>query len=255
MLSRLKMSLSSERVFTAPEGERLYAIGDLHGRVDLLDRLMAGIEQDMTTFEGERLRLIFLGDYVDRGPDSKETLTRLMQIQKKYDHVNFLLGNHEEAMMTFLKDPKDGEAWLDYGGLETLDSYGVSAPSPQSSPQALEKARNELAKKLPKAHKTFLESLRLSVTYGDYFFVHAGVRPGIALDEQQRHDLLWIRDEFLTSDWSPGKIVVHGHTPGERPQLARWRIGVDTGAYATGRLTCIVLENDTKRFLSTRKRI
>lgn len=239
----------------APEGDRIYAIGDIHGRVDLLSRLMWGIEVDMRSFAGDRMRLVFLGDYVDRGPKSKETLDKLLEIKERYEHVDFILGNHEEAMLNFLQDPKSGEVWLDFGGLETLDSYGVAPPSPRSSPVALESARDALEGAVPHAHIDFLEDLAVCVTHGDYFFVHAGVRPGIALESQDRSDMLWIREEFLSSDWSPGKIIVHGHTPGEKPALARWRIGVDTGAYATGRLTCVVLEGTTRRFLSTRSRL
>ncbi len=254
MLDLLSKPFQQGRETSAPEGERLYAIGDIHGRVDLLDRLMAGIERDMRSFDGERIRLIFLGDYVDRGPTSRQTVDRLLEIKKAYPHVRFIMGNHEEALLNFIHDPSGGEAWLDFGGVETLDSYGIPLPTPRSSPAALEAARDALEQALPIRHLRFFETLSLSVCYGDYFFVHAGVRPGIALDAQDRADLLWIRDEFLTADWAPGKVIVHGHTPGERPQLARWRIGVDTGAYATGRLTAVVLEGTTRRFLSTRKR-
>ncbi len=255
MLSLLNRSSQQGKECCAPEGERIYAIGDLHGRVDLLDRLLAGIEADLRTFDGERTRLVFLGDYVDRGPRSKETLDRLIEIKSRYEHTSFILGNHEDAMLSFLQDPIIGEVWLDFGGIETLDSYGVAPPSPRSSPVALRSARDALEGAIPEGHLDFLEDLELSASFGDYFFVHAGVRPGIALEAQERSDMLWIREEFLSSDWSPGKIVVHGHTPAEKPALARWRIGVDTGAYATGRLTSVVLEGSSRRFLSTRSRI
>ncbi|MGF1453926.1 MAG: metallophosphoesterase family protein [Alphaproteobacteria bacterium] len=256
MLSLLNRSNNQGKPDCAvPEGERIYAVGDIHGRVDLLSRLMWGIEADMRSFTGERMRLVFLGDYVDRGPKSRETLDKLLEIKDRYEHATFILGNHEEAMLNFLQDPKGGDVWLDFGGLETLDSYGVAPPNPRSSPLALESARDALQGAVPEAHIEFLEELEVSATYGDYFFVHAGVRPGIALESQDRNDLLWIREEFLSSDWSPGKIIVHGHTPGEKPALSRWRIGVDTGAYATGRLTSVVLEGTTRRFLSTRSRM
>ncbi len=254
MLSLLNRSNNQGDEFCIPVGERVYAIGDIHGRVDLLDRLLVGIRADLKSFSGVRVRLVFLGDYIDRGPNSRKTIDRLLELRERYPDSRFLLGNHEEAMLNFLDDPKSGNAWLDFGGVETLNSYGVGTPTPRSSIAALEKARDELEEAVPEEHLDFLDELELSTSIGDYFFAHAGVRPGVALEEQDRSDLLWIREEFLGSDWAPGKIVVHGHTPDEKPLLGRWRIGIDTGAYATGKLTCVALEGATRRFLSTRTR-
>ncbi len=239
---------------SAPPGERIYAIGDVHGRADLLRRLLNGIRKDMARADGALCRVIFLGDYVDRGPQSKETLDILSVLPDHFEHVHFLKGNHEEAMLNFLDDPFGQEAWLDFGGVETLESYGVAPPMPRQSAEALENTRSGLEMALPETHMAFLEGLNLTLTFGDYFFVHAGVRPGVALEDQVQDDLLWIREEFLSSDWAPGKIIIHGHTPREQPVIGRWRIGVDTGAYATGRLTCVVLEGTGRRFLSTQKR-
>ncbi len=254
VLSFLKKTLAKDAAARTPPGQRIYAVGDIHGRADLLDRLMAGIEKDLASFKGERFHLIFLGDYIDRGPDSAAVIDKLIGIQKRMPTARFLMGNHEEAMRRFMDNPLREEAWLDYGGVETLESYRVAPPMPRQSQEALMACGSNLVKKLPEAHRRFFDRLELCLTLGDYFFCHAGVKPGVPLDEQDPADLLWIRQEFLSSDWEPGKVIVHGHTPSEEPSIGPWRIGVDTGAYATGRLTCAVLEDDDRRFLSTAPR-
>lgn len=231
---------------SAPEGKRVYAIGDIHGRIDLLEELLARIHDDNG---GNADQLVFLGDYVDRGPDSKGVIDRLTALGNSDQEVIFLKGNHEAIMLDFLNDPSEKLHWLEWGGEETLESYGVENVLGRSG----EDLAAELAKQLPAEHKLFLESLRLTHLEGDYLFVHAGVRPGVPLEDQQEEDLLWIRKRFhkASSKERPDKVVIHGHQPTKKPIDAGWRIGIDTGACWTGRLTAVVLEGTKRRFLST----
>ena len=230
----------------APEGQRIYAVGDIHGRLDLLEDLLGRIDRDSA---GAARRLVFLGDYVDRGPDSRGVLERLAALAAAEPTAVFLKGNHEAAMLDFLDAPADGDAWLSWGGAETLESYGI-APRLTAPPEAL---AEDLRRALPPAHGAFLRSLRLSFTAGDYFFVHAGVRPGAALADQKEEDLLWIRDAFhgAKPEDRPAETIVHGHHPTRKPVDEGWRIGVDTGAVWTGVLSAAVLEGAERRFLST----
>lgn len=227
---------------------RVYAIGDIHGCVGLLDQLHRMIVADSASHRGE-VAIVYLGDYIDRGPDSKAVIDRLVQLRGFRAH--FLKGNHDAALLDFLRDPETYQVWRNYGAPETLMSYGVRPPL-FTTGQDYTRARDELAEKLPAEHLRFFNDLELSVSHGDYFFAHAGARPGIDLEEQFAEDLMWIRDDFLSSRYDFGKIVVHGHTP--QPVAAKHsnRIGVDTGAYATGTLSCVVLEGETQRFLKAR---
>ncbi|MBB5519691.1 metallophosphoesterase family protein [Amphiplicatus metriothermophilus] len=231
----------------APAGARLYAVGDVHGRADLLDRLLEMIAAEDAG--GARKRLVFLGDYVDRGPDSRGVLDRLAALKEAEPDAVFLKGNHEEALLDFLEDPEGMSEWLDWGGAATLRSYGV-APEGDRAPAALAAA---LRARLPDAHRAFLRDLSLYEVAGDYLFVHAGLRPGLPLAEQKARDLLWIRDAFHNAPphKRPDKVVVHGHHPVRRPLDAGWRIDVDTGACFSGMLTAVVLEGTSRRFLST----
>lgn len=234
-----------------PPGLRVYAIGDIHGRDDLLAALHERIEADAKAGPVERDILIYLGDYVDRGLQSKQVLDRLTGNRLAgFEHI-FLKGNHEQALLQFLRDPAFGKTWKYYGALETLHSYGINELTLTDDPTAFERAREHFADVLPEAHRHFLETLQASAEFGGYFFAHAGVRPGISLSRQIEEDLLWIRDDFLRSSASFGKVVVHGHTPGEEVVVRRNRIGIDTGAYMTGVLTALVLEGDEKRFIQT----
>lgn len=231
-----------------PAGLRIYAVGDVHGRADLLRRLLAQIAADAAGFKG-RCQLIFLGDYVDRGVDSRAVIDLLTGGLPTGFEANFLKGNHEAALLAFLKDSAIGPDWFSFGGGATLLSYGVAPDLVQRG--AFELARQQLLERLPAAHLSFLNSLHLSVAFGDYVFVHAGIRPGVPLADQQEQDLLWIRDAFLGSNAAHGVLVVHGHTVTAEPELRPNRIGIDTGAYATGRLTALVLEGKERRFLRT----
>ncbi|MEQ8268812.1 MAG: metallophosphoesterase family protein [Parvibaculum sp.] len=234
-----------------PEGMRLYAIGDIHGRDDLLASLLDLVEADARQQAASRNILIFLGDYVDRGLQSRQVLDRLTGDPMPGFERVFLKGNHELALLQFLGDAAFGRTWKYYGGLETLHSYGITELTLSDDPADFEHARERFNDILPERHRHFLESLSLSAEFGDYFFTHAGVRPGVSLNRQIEEDLLWIRDDFLESGASFGKIVVHGHTPREEVVFRSNRIGVDTGAYMTGVLTALVLEGTSRRLLQT----
>lgn len=225
---------------------RLYVIGDIHGRLDLLDRMIAAIHRDVAA-HGDAALTVTVGDYIDRGPDSCGVIGRLAANPFPTPYVA-LKGNHESMLEAFLADPSIGPHWRDQGGEETLMSYGVSSPF-RALPD--ETAAQRLRAALPAAHADFLQSLRMSLDTGTYFLCHAGVRPGVPLDRQSDEDLLWIRDDFLESTMDFGRIVVHGHTPMEAPQVRPNRISIDTGAYATGRLTCVVLDGKSRRFIAT----
>jgi serine/threonine protein phosphatase 1 len=191
--------------------------------------------------------IVFVGDYIDRGPDSREVIDVLLNLPEAIK-AHFIRGNHEQALLDFLDRPATYRTWEQFGAEATLASYGLERPKSRTV-QDLAATRDQLARTLPPAHMRFLLSLQLSVSIGDYVFVHAGVRPGVDLSKQTQHDLMWIRDEFLESDEDHGKVVVHGHTPFADPVCRQNRIGVDTGAYSTGKLTALVLEGQNRRFL------
>lgn len=238
----------------APDGMRLYVIGDIHGRDDLLTSLLAYVAEDARKAKPARRVLVYLGDYIDRGLQSRQVIERLSAGAPDGFEAVYLKGNHESAMLEFLRDAQFGRTWKYYGGLETLHSYGVRDLMLSDAPEDFERARRAFEQQLPEAHRQFLEGLPLSVAFGDYFFAHAGVRPGVALARQVEDDLLWIRDDFLLSRASFGKVVVHGHTPQEEPVFRPNRIGIDTGAYMTGVLTCLVLEGSSQRLIQTGER-
>lgn len=233
----------------APPATRIYAIGDMHGRLDLLDRMHAQIQGDAAGAPAARL-VVYLGDYVDRGPDSRALVERLVREPLAGFEAVHLMGNHESLMLEFLGHGTRAAAWLINGGDATLQSYGVKPPSPYAEAEH-PAARRRLQDAMPASHRRFFESLRLSYRAGDYLFVHAGVRPEVPLDAQDPGDLVWIREVFLNSDADFGACVVHGHTIGGAPVFKKNRIGLDTGAYRTGTLSCAVLEGDTVRILQT----
>ena len=230
-----------------PNGNtRVYAIGDIHGRLDLLERAIAAIGRDVEV-RGPAALTVTLGDYIDRGPSSRGVLDRLAANPFPTPYVA-LKGNHEALLETFLADPGAGDHWRKLGGLETMHSYGVPVGDLMIGRNFAEAALR-LRDALPRAHVEFLRSLKTSLTHGRYFFCHAGVRPGVALGDQSDDDLMWIRDAFLSSPLNFGKVVVHGHTPVTVPEVLPNRINIDTGAFATGRLTCVALDEDGHRFL------
>lgn len=250
IIARLFAPAGSETSNAVPPGTRLYVVGDIHGRADLLRILHEAIIEDAADAPPRRV-IVYLGDYVDRGAESSAVIEMLASGPPAGFEAVHLLGNHEAWLLDFLDDPDQGAGWIMNGGSATLLSYGVDAAGISFQRDRLARARDELRAKLPPAHLAFLRSLKLSHVEGDYLFVHAGIRPGVPLDRQSADDLVWIRDEFLFSDADHGKVVVHGHTIVDEPEVLDNRIGIDTGAFATGRLTCLVLEGTTRRFVST----
>jgi Calcineurin-like phosphoesterase len=230
-----------------PDGMRVYCVGDIHGRDDLLRQMAKQVEADLEPSSFEEAVTVFLGDYVDRGLGSMRVVEQLACGQWPTS-VIALAGNHEDLLMAFLKDEGVIESWRNLGGLETLHSYGVNV-GPAMAKRDFGGVQAAFAACFPELHRQFLERLKDSITIGDYFFCHAGVRPGVPLDRQDRNDLLTIRDTFLASKLEHGKLVVHGHTPSLVPEIRFNRIGIDTAGYATGRLTCLVLEKNQQRFL------
>jgi serine/threonine protein phosphatase 1 len=230
---------------------KIYVIGDIHGRSDLLDRIVREIEWDLGSAMPSDCLTVTLGDYIDRGPDSRGVLDRLSRNPFSMPYVA-LRGNHEEMFELFLTNATVGKHWQLQGGLETLRSYGVALGLGQ--PGAIRdfgEVSRALNAAVPAEHIDFLSSLQLSLDLDQYFFCHAGVRPGVPFNEQAREDLLWIRDEFLLSNLNLGKIVVHGHTPVPQPEVRANRINIDTAAYETGHLTCLVLEDGKHRYLTS----
>jgi len=252
-MSRLFRASLSEKAASPriPEGVRVYAIGDIHGRLDLLTRLLELIEMDRASVGDRKTVLVYLGDYIDRGPASREIVDRVMEPPSMIDKVVRLRGNHEDALLAFIEDPDRGRIWLEYGGLATLSSYGVHVPTTMKPVERFSFMARELERLLPADHREFYRTLPLSETIGDYFFVHAGVDPRRPFDEQDAIDLTTIRSPFLEWGQPLERVVVHGHTIAREPEFHPWRIGIDTGAYASGHLTCLVLEGAEKRILST----
>lgn len=230
-----------------PAGTRIYAIGDVHGRIDLLNSLLARIDENLANSPIERPVHVFVGDYIDRGPNSRDVIERLLKRSRTHE-VICLKGNHEALILEFLDDPTVLENWRHLGALPTLMSYGLTPPNRTES-RGHEKLAAALRQTMPEEHRNFLTNLHMTFTCGDYFFVHAGVRPGVPLAAQKEADLLWIRDEFLASNAAFGKMVVHGHTPIDEPDIRKNRINIDTGAFASGKLTCLVIEGESLSFI------
>jgi serine/threonine protein phosphatase 1 len=232
------------------DGYRAYGVGDVHGRLDLLDQLLAKIEADIAARAPSQNLVVFLGDLIDRGPQSAEVVERLRTWQPRDAKAVFLCGNHEEVMLRVLTaEPAILSDWLRFGGSECLASYGLSPTSikNKSEPEALAAIRAAV----PTEHKAFLETFADTFRFGDYLFVHAGIRPGIEVAAQTEQDLRWIRDPFLDDPSDHGFVVVHGHTISEEVDERANRIGVDTGAYRTGLLTALAIEGDLRWHIDT----
>jgi serine/threonine protein phosphatase 1 len=241
------MRLGEARV---PIGLRLYAIGDVHGRDDLLGEVHAKITADLATYPCETYRIIHLGDYVDRGSDSAAVIERLSRLSAADEKILCLRGNHEELLLDFLADPVfNGAIWLINGGVSTLDSYGIDADRWRSNSRQMIDFGARFEAALPDHHRDLLNALDYTACFGDYFFCHAGVKPGVPFERQDPLDLTWIREDFLKSEDDFGAVVVHGHTPAPEPEVRSNRINIDTGAVLSGKLTCLVLEENTHRFL------
>lgn len=249
-------ALLSRRLFFAksapsgPRGHRAYAIGDIHGRLDLLDTLLSRIEEDVRARPKRSCSIVFLGDLIDRGPSSAGVIERLRMFRPSYAKPVFLMGNHEEVLLRVTS----GEAslipsWLRFGGVETLASYGLNATKLVGLPD--EEAVERVKRAIPLAHLRFISGFADTVSFGDFLFVHAGIRPGVELSEQSQTDLRWIREPFLDDDEERGFIVVHGHTISPRIEITSNRIGIDTGAFYTGVLTALAIDGGRRWFLQT----
>lgn len=237
-------------VWRAPAGQRLYAIGDIHGRRDLLDQLLRLIDDDNAARPPARTQLIFLGDLIDRGEDSRGVVERLMALSAASPDVRMLKGNHEELLIRVHEgDRRATGLFHRVGGRETMLSYGMSENDYDSLD--LDALAEQVPHYVPAAHIEFLKSFDDWIEAGDYLFVHAGVRPGLALEEQETSDLRWIRRDFTQHEGLFSHMVVHGHTITETVDERHNRIGIDTGAFATGRLTAIGIENADRWFLTT----
>lgn len=225
-------------------GRLVYAVGDIHGHAEVLDDLLGQIVADMEASRPITTPLlVFLGDYVDRGSDSRGVIERVLKLTAdRRVEVTALKGNHEDALLRFLDDPGYAASWIENWGETTLRAYGVD-------PWGGAEVREAFLAAFPPAHRAFLDGLAVRHEVGDYLFVHAGVRPGVLLADQNERDLIWIRYDFLESDADFGKVVVHGHTPSPRPQMRANRIGIDTGVYYTGVLTAVRLEGESQRLI------
>jgi serine/threonine protein phosphatase 1 len=229
----------------------VYAIGDIHGRADLLGRLHRQIMADAADASSLRKMVVYLGDYVDRGPDSAAVIGMLINDPLEGFERHHLKGNHEAMMIRFLETGDGGEIWLMNGARDTLDSYGIGLSAFGLYHDDLDSLAEAFAAAVPESHRAFLNSLELHHKEGDYLFVHAGVLPGVAIEDQSEHDLIWIRDAFTRTDADFGVVVVHGHTIRNEPEIKANRIGIDTGAWHSNRLTALVLETATRSFLRT----
>jgi len=232
-----------------PEGTRLYAIGDVHGMDRMLSDAHGRIAADLESRPAADHRIIHVGDYVDRGPDSAAVIDRLAGLAANDRRTAFLMGNHDELMLGFLSEPMlCGPNWLANGAGTTLASYGITPPdSPDFADLPDLSAR--LGAAMPASHRDFLRGLGRSIRFGDFFFCHAGIRPGVPLERQSGQDLSWIREPFLSSTRDHGAVIVHGHTPVKAPEVRSNRIDVDTGAVYGGPLTVLALEGTDYRFL------
>ena len=232
---------------TLPDGLRIYAIGDVHGRFDLLEALYGRIEEDLDAAPPQRSIEIILGDYIDRGPQSRDVLDWLLDAPPATDERICLLGNHEDMLLSALGEPAFLDQWLVNGGRATLDSYLPGRRSPAMA--RTDELHAALVAALPARHRHFLAGLPRMRRFGSYAFVHAGLRPGRTLADQDPQDLVWIREPFLSSGADFGVVVVHGHTPSPEPEVRANRINIDTGAFFTGRLTALALDGERRRFL------
>ena len=233
------------------DDDRVYAIGDIHGRADLLENLLKKIKAHAEKGSRAKNTLVFLGDYVDRGTDSKKAIELVINFQEPGFEKITLKGNHEAMLLDYVEDASAGPLWFENGGNATLFSYGIQLDGGLSLAEKLQKGHQAFLERLPGEHLNFFKSLSLYYPKGKYVFVHAGIRPGRKLEDQVENDLLWIRDDFLNRSKKIDYIVVHGHSVTWEPMVKEDEIAVDTGAYATGILTCAIITNQSVEFLST----
>ncbi|WP_395390771.1 metallophosphoesterase [Novosphingobium sp. BL-8A] len=252
MLAKLRNLVARparQRTPKLPPGQRVYAVGDIHGRLDLFEGLIAAIERDDASRGDAISDVILLGDLIDRGPASAGVIARARQWSQER-RVEFIQGNHEEMLLVAARKLDAFRSFLKYGGRETLFSYGVDPEfAMEASTEELQLAMLEA---IPQDDFDFVDGFEKMLRIGDYLFVHAGVRPDTPLEHQLGHDCRWIREPFLTHDGDFGAVVVHGHTITEQPEIRANRIGIDTGAYVHGTLTAIGLEGENRWFIQAR---
>ena len=252
LLTKINARLKASQESYTPglsAGRRIYCIGDIHGRYDLLQQLHQAIIADVKAYQ-HAVSIVYIGDYIDRGPHSKQIIDYLLSDPLPNFESIFLLGNHEQVLLDFLHNPENAGTWFNFGGLSTLASYDVKFSGiPQ--PKQLHDLRLAFQEKIPASHLQFFQQLLPYYEKDGYYFVHAGIRPGIKLKHQRLEDMLWIRDKFLDNQRFHGKVIVHGHSVSDTPVIRPNRIGVDTGAYSSDILSCVVLEGEQQRFLST----
>lgn len=238
---------------STPPGTVVYAIGDIHGRSDLLQAIHQGIAVDARLRPARRKVVVYLGDYVSRGIDSRRVVDMVRERRLNGCEVVTLKGNHEDLLLRYLDGELDaGRHWFDYDGLDALSHFGVEAADRQARDDTtLESLRRRFAAALAPEHVDFFRELGVSHREGGYYFAHAGIRPGVALDAQNDHDRMWIRGLFLRSGDDHGATVIHGHSIAAQPEVRTNRIGIDTGAYRSGVLTCLVLDGAERAFLQT----
>ena len=236
-----------------PEGMRLYAIGDVHGRHDLLAAMHRRIESELEEAPSSDWRIIHLGDYVDRGPDSRSVIEFLIEAKRRDPRNLTLAGNHDLGMLDFLDRPNPDGLFMRFGGIETAASYGVKLSADggwfAKADEALSHGHAALVEAVPQSHVDFLRSLPFSVTFGDFFFCHAGIRPDVALERQNPQDLIWIRDVFHDHSGLYPKVIVHGHTPVPEVEVKANRVNVDTLAWHSGTLSALAVNDDDKRII------
>jgi serine/threonine protein phosphatase 1 len=250
-MGMFKSRAAGQRTPRGAKGYRAYVVGDVHGRLDLLDQLLDTIEQEVAQCPARKVMLVFLGDLIDRGPQSAQVIERLRLYRHERLRVLFLLGNHEEVLLRILQgDTEPIRTWLRFGGAECLKSYGADPRRIARQPD--DKALESIRAAIPAQHVEFLNSFLDTCRFGDYLFVHAGIRPGVAIEEQLQSDLRWIREPFLLDDSDHGCIVVHGHTITDEVEERPNRIGIDTGAYRSGILTALAIEGKERWSLDTR---
>ena len=239
------------QTYFIPDKMRVYAIGDIHGMAKMLDHMHEEIAIDLVKHPVEHPVIVYLGDYIDRGDENSRVIEILAERQNMNDGVekHFLMGNHEDAVLNFMDDPHAIISWLEYGGIETIRDYGIEFDKKIASEGDIEDVARKLKAAVPPSHLAFLRSLDVKLEIGDYIFVHAGIHPQRRLEDQKRHDLLMIREPFLSYGGPFPKRVVHGHTPVKTPDIRHNRLNMDTGAVYGGALSCAVLESDQTRVL------
>ena len=247
-LRQMFRSRPAEQLAAVPDGTRYYAIGDIHGRLDLFEALIEAVESDDRASAPARTIIVLLGDLVDRGPDSAGVVERAMRWAAERQ-VFLLAGNHEEMFLESFENTGVLRHFLRHGGRQTVLSYGI--PRATYDATSLEELQVLMRDTVPLSHREFLASARDHLEAGDYLFVHAGIAPEVPLEEQQRHHLRWIREPFLDYTAPHAHMVVHGHTITDAIDVRRNRVGIDTGAYRSGRLTALVLEGTSRRILQT----